>query len=64
MYKKMSYEDFKHLTNELPDDMCLWLTEEAINYLKENICLEDLQNVKGILYRDFLKNNPLMAIDR
>jgi len=57
MYKKISYEDFKNLKNELPDDMSLWLTEETISYLKENICSEDLQNVKAVLYREFLKKN-------
>ena len=58
MYKKISIEDFKHLKNRLPSDVGLWLTEETINYLKENICSEDINNVKDILYREFLKKNP------
>ncbi len=54
----MTSKDLKGLTKDLPDDMESWLTEGTINYLKENICSEDLQNVKAILYRDFLKNSP------
>jgi len=58
MYKKISLEDFKHLKNELLDDISIWMTEEMRNSLKVNICPEDLHNVKTILYRDFLKSNP------
>ena len=54
----MTLKHFKDLKKDLPDDMSLWLTEETINSLKVNICDEDLQNVKAILYRDFLKSNP------
>ena len=58
MYKKMTLKGFKHHIKELPGETGLWLTEESINSLKENICPEDLQNVKAILYQDFLKDNP------
>lgn len=54
----MTLKDFKDLKKDLPDDMSLWLTEETRNSLEENIKAEDLQNVKEILYRGFLKNNP------
>lgn len=54
----MTLKHFKDLKKDLPDDMSLWLTEETIISLKVNICDEDLQNVKAILYRDFLKSNP------
>ena len=54
----MTLKDFKDLKKDLPDDISLWLTEETINSLKVNICSEDLQNVKAILYREFLKKNP------
>ena len=54
----MTLKDFKDLKKDLLYDMSLWLTEETINSLKVNICSEDLQNVKEILYRNFLKSNP------
>ena len=57
MYIEMTPKHFKELKEDLPDDMSLWLTEETINSLKEIICAEDLQNIKEILYRDFLKSN-------
>ena len=54
----MTLKDFENIKINLPDDMDLWLTAEGRNSLKVNICYEDLQNVKGILYKDFLKKNP------
>jgi hypothetical protein len=62
MYKEMTLKDFKCLRVKFPEDMSLWLTEEAIKYLKENICSEDLESIKSILYRDFLKQNPSFPV--
>ena len=54
----MTLVNFNRLKKELPENMNLWLTEETKNSLNENIRSEDLQNVKAILYRNFLKQNP------
>ena len=58
MYIKMTIKDFKDLKKNLPDDISLWLTKETINSLKVNIHSEDFENVKAILYRNFLEKNP------
>jgi hypothetical protein len=54
----MTIKDFKNLKKDLPDDISLWLTEETIISLKVNIRSEDFENVKAILYRKFLEENP------
>ena len=58
MYKKVTLKEFKELKKSIPEDMSFWLTEETVHYLKVNICPEDLDNVKAIIYRDFIKKNP------
>ena len=58
MYKKMTLEKFKELKEALPEDMDLWLTDEAMDALKVTICSEHLKNFKDILYREFLDENP------
>jgi hypothetical protein len=61
MYKKITLKDFKILGKKIPNDMNLWLTDETIDSLKRNICSKDLQNVRDILYREFLKRNNLQS---
>ena len=58
MYKKISRDEYVSLKNRLPKETDLWLTNELKRTLYSNICQEDLENVKRILYKDFLRRNP------